>query len=107
MKQLGIEPIKQKAWHLQIKDEIKISKRIIDEMSIAQIRKMYLDKKFICDVCGGSLGKIDFSLEEHVIHMINAGIIWSCDDCIIKDIKNGRVLGMTETKAKKWQSNNI
>lgn len=106
MKQLGIEPIKQESWYLQIKDEVQVSKRITDQMSTSEIRKMYHDKNFLCDTCGKSLGKCDFKLEEHIIHMINPAFWWSCDDCMIKDMKNGDIIGTDESDHEKWQSNN-
>ncbi len=90
------EPIKQEAWYLQIKDEIPHSKRPIDKMSIADVLHMYRERKFVCDTCGKELGKIDFPLEEHIAHMINPIILWSCEDCIMSDIKNGRVIAATD-----------
>jgi hypothetical protein len=92
------EPIKQDAWYFQIKDEIPHSKRPIDKKPIAEILQMYRGRKFLCDTCGKELiGKIDFSIEDHIAHMINPIILWSCEDCIImSDIKNGRVIAATD-----------
>lgn len=107
MIKLGIEPIKQQAWHLQVKDKVKISKRPIDKMSIAEIYDMYENKKFLCDECGSSLGKIDFSLKDHILHMINPKQIWCCEDCVIKNMKSENFIGMVETKENNYQLNNI
>jgi hypothetical protein len=91
------EPIKQDAWYFQIKDEIPHSKRPIDKKPIAEILQMYRARKFLCDTCGKELiGKIDFSIEDHIAHMINPIILWSCEDCIMSDIKNGRVVAATD-----------
>lgn len=96
MENLTVKPVVQQAWYLQIRDEIVTSKRPIDKMSIHQILVMYEQKKFLCDTCGKELGKTDFSLEAHVAHIINPIILWSCEDCIVDDMKQGRVLGSTE-----------
>ena len=85
--------IKQEAWYLQIKDKICSSKRPIDKMPIAKILQMYEQRAFLCDTCGKELGRTDFSLEDHIAHMINPLILWSCEDCLMDDMKNGRVIG--------------
>jgi hypothetical protein len=90
------EPIKQQAWYLQIKDEIHYSKRQMDKMPIAEILQMYRARKFLCDTCGKELDKVDFSIEDHIAHMINPIILWSCEDCIMSDIKNRRVIAATD-----------
>lgn len=102
---LHFQPIKQEAWYLQIKDEIQTSKRLIDKMSIAEILKMYQNKKYLCDTCNKELGKNEFTLDDHIAHLINPIIYWNCEDCIITDIKNGKIFATTETTTK-WQSNN-
>jgi hypothetical protein len=57
---------------------------------------MYRERKFVCDTCGKELvGKIDFSLEDHIAHMINPIVLWSCEDCIMSDIKNRKVISAT------------
>lgn len=104
---LHFQPIKQEAWYLQIKDEIQTSKRPIDKMSIAEILKMYENKKYLCDTCNKELGKNEFTLNDHIAHLINPIIHWSCEDCIIKDMKQGNIIGATkEPKPERWQSNN-
>ena len=105
--ELHIKPIQQEAWHLQIKDEIFTSKRLIDKMSTEEILKMYQNKQFLCDTCGKELGKSEFTLEDHIAHMINPMIIWSCEDCIIKYMKQHNIIGTTEHNLKQWQIENI
>jgi len=108
MDDLIFKPVKQQAWYLQIKEKIASSKRPIDKMSIAEVFKMYENQTFFCDTCGKHLGKRDFSLEDHIIHLINPIILWSCDDCLIDDMKEGRIIGSTkEPDPKKWQIDNI
>ncbi len=107
-RELHLEPIKQEAWHKQIKGEIEASKRPIDKMSIAEINQMYEQKKFLCDDCGKELERSDVSLEEHITHLINPIVLWSCDDCIIKCMKNGSVIAATEEPdPDQWQIENV
>jgi hypothetical protein len=96
MTELSFEPIIQQAWYLQIQDQIQSSKRLIDKMPIAAILEMYRERKFLCDTCGRGLGRIDFSLKDHIAHMINPSIIWSCEDCLIDDMKHNRIVASTE-----------
>lgn len=106
--QLHCKPIKQQSWYLQIKDTIQNSKRPIDKMSIAEIRKMYEDNNFVCDTCGKKFEKDNFTLEEHITHLINPIVLWSCEDCIMTDLKQGNIIGSTEeSKPEKWQTENI
>jgi len=105
---LHFQPIKQEAWYLQIKDEISNSKRPIDEMSIAEIRKMYQENIFSCDTCGKKFEKNNFTLDEHITHLINPIVLWSCEDCIMKDLKQGNIVGATEEpEPNQWQSENV
>lgn len=103
---LSFEPVKQQAWHLQIKDEILTSKRTIDKLSIKQINLMYENKKFLCDDCGDKFEKLDISLADHILHLINPSIFWSCDDCIITCMKEGRVIASSEPKPEQYQLDN-
>lgn len=103
MENLASESIPQIAWYLQIKDEMPHSKRPIDKMTTAEIVDMYEQKNFLCDTCGKELGKCDFSLQDHVIHLINPMILWSCEDCLINDVKNSRIIGSTkEPNPQNW-----
>jgi len=104
---LYFEPIRQESWYLQIKEKITYSKRSIDKMSIAEIIEMYQNKNFLCDSCGKKLGKNNFTLEDHITHLINPIVLWNCDDCIIKDIHNGKIMGQTETEPEDWQTSNV
>ncbi len=103
--ELHREPIKQQAWYLQIKDEIPNSKRPIDKMSIAEILEMYQNNDFVCDDCGSKMGKMNCTLKEHIAHVINPIVHWSCEDCIIQAIRNGRVIASTAT-TDKWKLSN-
>lgn len=106
--ELYFQPIKQEDWYKQIKDRIVNSKRPIDKMSIKEINQMYENKKFLCDDCGKELEKSDIPLEDHISHLINPMVLWSCEDCIIKCMKNGNVIGATEEpKPDQWQLDNI
>jgi hypothetical protein len=96
---LHVRSIPQVAWHLQIKESVARSKRTIDKMSINDIATMYRNGNLLCDTCGKSLGKgFDFALEDHIIHLINPGFVWSCEDCILDDVKNGRIIAQTQDK---------
>jgi len=97
MDNLSLEPVKQEAWYLQIKDQIQSSKRTIDKMPIAIILEMCRERRFVCDTCENQLGRIDFSLEDHIAHIINPSIIWSCEDCLIGDMKNNRIVAATDS----------
>lgn len=106
--ELYFKPNKQESWYKQIKDEIQTSKRTIDKMSIKEINQMYEQKKILCDDCGKDLERSDIPLEDHITHLINPMIIWSCEDCVIKCVKNGNVIGATEeSKPDQWQLDNI
>jgi len=105
---LHFQPIKQEAWYLQIKEKIPNSKRPIDKMSIAEIRKMYQENNFVCDTCGNKFERNNFTLEEHITHLINPIVLWSCEDCIMKDLKQGNIVGATEEpEPNQWQSENV
>lgn len=79
----------------------------MDEMSISQILQLYKERSFLCDTCGKNLDKNNFSLEDHIAHLINPTILWGCDNCLIDDLKHGRVIGVTvESNPKKWQLDN-
>lgn len=92
MENLLSEPVKQQAWHMQIRNQISSSKRVIDKMPIAKILQMYEQRQFLCDTCGKELGRVDFSLVDHITHMINPSILWSCEDCLVADMKNQRTI---------------
>ena len=104
---LHVKRVKQESWYKQIKDRIPNSKRPIDQLSISQINQMYKQKKFLCDDCGNELEKSDIPLEDHISHLINPMVLWSCEDCIIKCMKNGSVIGATEENPNQWQIDNI
>ena len=106
VRQLSIKPKKQQAWHKQIKQELQKNIRTIDRLSIAQIRDMYENKKFLCDTCGAKLDRIDLPIIQHITHMINPRVLWSCDDCIADDFKNNRVIGVSEVRPQSWQLEN-
>lgn len=98
------EPLKQQAWYKQIKDKILDSQRSIDRLSIAQIREMYLERKFLCDICEKQLEKCDISMVDHITHLINPSYKWVCEDCFQNDLRNNRIIGLTEENPpKKWQ----
>lgn len=103
MHNLSCEPIKQQQWFKQIRDEIANSKRPIDKMSIAEIRKMYQERKFLCDSCGKQFDKCEYTLEEHIIHLINPSYFWSCEDCFQNDLRNDRIIAMPEEKIDQWK----
>lgn len=101
------EPIKQEAWHRQVKEEIGKERRPIDKMSTYEIDKMstyeivqmYKDQKFVCDSCGKELSELqkrNITLEGHIIHIINPLHWWACDDCFRDDLRNNRVIAMTD-----------
>jgi hypothetical protein len=102
--QLFSIPIKQQAWYLQIKEKIVQSKRPLDRMSIAEISQIYRERRFLCDKCGKELqNPNNIPLEEHVIHLINPLTEWACEDCFQSDLRNGRIIAMSEQKPEGWQ----
>lgn len=103
---LFLTPIKQEAWYKQIREEIAISKRPIDKMSVAEISKMHDEQKFLCDTCGKELGKSDVSVKDHVLHLINPSIWWCCEDCYQSDLRNDRIIAMEEERSESWQEQN-
>jgi hypothetical protein len=90
---LHSKPVPQIAWYLQIKDKITESGRTIDHMTTLQISKMYEEGRFLCDTCGKELGKCDYSLHDHILHLINPMILWPCEDCYQRDLRSGRIVG--------------
>jgi hypothetical protein len=97
-------PIPQVAWYLQNEHRFREGKRIIDNMTTLQISKMYEEKKFLCDICGKGLGKSDYSLQDHILHLINPMILWYCEDCVQKDLRNGRIIAWAkESEVHQWQ----
>jgi hypothetical protein len=94
------------AWYIQAKEGIERGKRTVDRMSISDIAVMYRDAKFLCDTCGKSLGKFDFDLKDHIIHLVNPSFVWSCEDCIIDDMKNGRIIAETPDRPS-WQQDYV
>lgn len=102
MPKLHVRSIPQVAWHLQIKERLARSKRTIDNMSINDFATMYRNRNLLSDTCGKSLGRFDFTLEDHIIHLINPSFVWSCEDCILDDMKNGRIIAQTHDRPS-WQ----
>ncbi len=102
------EPIKQQAWRLQTKDDFNNTKRPIDKKSVVQIYEMFKEKKFICDICGKNISiSREINLEEHIIHVINPEVIWTCEDCFQLDLRNGRIIAISkEPEPEKWQIEN-
>ncbi len=95
--------IPQKSWRQQIQDKFNLSNRVIDNMNLGQIGTMYREGSFLCDTCGKKLDKCNLSTQEHILHLINPMIIWSCEDCIISDIKNKRIISSTENYEESWK----
>ena len=92
--ELFSEPIKQQAWHLMFNADIdkRGYKRPIDRMPVAEILKMYEEENFICDGCGARIGKVNCTLKEHIAHLINPIVGWSCDKCMLKLYKSGDII---------------
>ncbi len=95
---IHVKSIPQVAWYLQIKERVARSNRTIDKMSINDIAGMYRNGNLLCDTCGKTLGRFDFTLEQHIIHLINPSFVWSCEDCILDDMKNGRIISQISDK---------
>lgn len=103
---LFTNPIKQEAWYKQIRGRIEKSKRPIDKMSVKEIRKLYQEKRFLCDTCGKEIQKCNFTLEDHIIHLINPSVLWCCEDCYQNDLRNGKIIGMISSATDSWQDEN-
>lgn len=74
--------------------------RIIDSMTYSEIYEMYDKEDYRCDTCGRPLkddGELHISIKDHVIHLLNPSIIWSCIGCINNDFKKRRVIMTTST----------
>ena len=93
--ELGMEPIPQIAWWKQ--NDYSKSKRPIDMMPVAEIRKLYDSGFILCDSCGKKMKMSDWNLtpSDHVIHMINRMVHWACKNCVEKDVREGRIIGVT------------
>jgi hypothetical protein len=101
-------PSKQEQWYLQVRDDIIKSKRPIDKMSRKEINEMYTEGKFLCDSCGKKFDKTNYTLKEHVIHLIDPLYYWICEDCFQSDLRNNRIIAMSEEpKPENWQIKNI
>jgi hypothetical protein len=98
-------PAKEEPWYLQIKDEIPKSERPIDNMSTKQIRKMYMYNVFLCDSCGKEFDKTNFTLKEHILHLIDPLYYWSCENCFQQDLREGRVIAMENELVPKKDQN--
>ncbi len=96
--------IPQKSWYMQFHDKFYSSSRSIDNMNLVQIRKMYREGIFLCDTCGKKLDKCNLSTEEHILHLINPMILWSCEDCIISDMKNENIISSIDNKEELWKN---
>ncbi|MGD1837526.1 MAG: hypothetical protein ACPKPY_05655, partial [Nitrososphaeraceae archaeon] len=96
-------PPKKGNWHLQIGDKISSSSRPIDKMSLKEISHMYTSNEFVCDGCGKNLNKVNFSLYEHIMHLINPVRHWTCEDCFQYDLRNGKIIAIEEEKILDWQ----
>ena|SRR5688500_7486321 len=99
--ELFYRPAKNEPWYLQIRDEIPKSKRPIDQMSIKQIRKMYVENRFLCDSCGKEFKITHFTLKEHVLHLIDPLYYWSCEDCYQRDMREGNIIAMYQESVPK------
>jgi len=99
--------MKQAPWIEQRKtliDEYHAQIKPIDRMSFAEISRMYDENNFLCDVCGKKLGKCNYTLKDHIFHLIHPTFQWSCEDCFQDDLRNDRIIAMEEEpKPEKWQ----
>jgi len=98
------KPIPQISWYIQLKDKFDSSTRTIDRMNLVQIGRMYSEGIFLCDTCGKKLDKCSLSTEEHILHLLNPMVLWSCDDCIISDLKNKRIIASLENTEESWKN---
>lgn len=76
-------------------------KRVIDSMTYSEIYEMYENEDYRCDTCGRPLKEerdLQISAKDHIIHLLNPNIIWSCTDCLSNDFEHDRVIMMTYTK---------
>jgi hypothetical protein len=97
MIELFRKSIPQIAWYLQIRDKIPKSFRLIDKMATWEIGEMYRQQFFFCDTCWNEYGyPINYSMEHHILHLINPKILWSCEECSDDDFKSGRVIGVAK-----------
>lgn len=99
--QLTIAPAKKIPFWMIISKDVAQSNyhKPILEYTIRDIATMYEKEEFICDTCGNPLGKINFSLWDHISHLINPLILWSCDNCIEKDRKEGKIIAESSSNS--------
>ncbi len=86
------------SWYSQIKEKIGHSKRPIDKMSIKEINEMYKKGIFNCDSCGNEFDKTDFTLRDHISHLIDPLYYWVCEDCFQSDLRNNHIIAIEEEK---------
>lgn len=98
------KPITQISWYIQIKDKFNSSNRTIDNMNLNQIGMMYREGNFFCDTCGKKLDKCSFSIEDHILHLLNPMILWSCEQCIDSDLKNKRIIASCDQIEESWKT---
>ncbi len=91
------EPVPQVAWWKQ--SDFSKSIRPIDKMPIAEILKMYESGFILCDTCGKKslITECAYTLLDHITHIINPIVLWSCEGCYLECKRKGQIIGETES----------
>jgi len=93
--QLFMEKAPQVAWWKQF--DYSKSIKPMDKMPIAEIVKLYESGFVLCDSCGKKLkiSESKFTLLDHITHLINDKVLWSCEGCYLEDKRTGKIIAET------------
>lgn len=102
-KTLGMEKAPQIPWwqdiHNRTTDDLKEERHVkhVLRKTIAEINEIIKSGKWICDDCGAlydrKLPVTYQELHDFVLLIINNGCYSVCDNCHLKSIKNGSIIG--------------
>ena len=97
MTELFRKKILQEAWWKQ--NDYSKSLKPTDKMPIAEIVKMYESGFVVCDICGKKieLDGSNYTVLDHILHIINSSILWFCDGCVLECKRKGQFIGECES----------
>jgi hypothetical protein len=76
--------------------DLKIKYKFKKDNYMAELKKEL-------DLMNTKLEKCDFTLEEHILHVINPLYYWCCEDCFQSDLRNDRIISIGEEKIEDWK----
>ncbi len=91
--ELNCKAFPQVAWWKQRKNDKLV--KPMDKMPMAEIIKLYESGFVLCDSCGKKLPikECAYTLVDHIIHMINPIVLWSCEGCYLECKRKGEIIG--------------